>query len=352
MKQIIKFYVIIIFLFIYNQAFSQVRFLKKIDHYPKKNGDYFFQPLIDFQIKDNNLYAVENLSHKILKFSIDKELEHIKFIGMPGRGPGELKLPTGISIWNEEIVVKDSNAFSFFNLDGKFVKEFKTFSSKHEFVFVNGRIFWLNSNPEDNHLIEVYSQEGEKIFDFGNKFSSLNFSLFKGLGPFEVEKIAYSGNLLSDNVYIYYINTTFGKLIKFKLDGSKVLETNIGNLFEHLGKKAIEMNNKIFIEEGLDIRGKGSYRYYLIFIDAYLFENEIYLADPGWTPGEETANEQVNFIVLDKNTLEVNRKYIIKKEKTDHIICFAITKKDNALTFFTSLRRDSRNFVAEYGEEK
>lgn len=333
------------------EAFAQVGLLIKKDAYPKKSGDHDFKPLIDFQIEDSYLYAVENLSHKILIFSIFNGLNYVKFIGIPGRGNGEINLPTAISICDGKIAIKDDNAFSFFSLEGKFINEFKTYSSKRQFTFTQGKIFWFNSNPEDGHLIEVYSQEGKRLFVFGEKFISLNFSNFKGLGAFSVEKFAYDGKLLSDNEHVYYINKSLGNLIKFKLDGSKVLEANIGKIFENLGEKATEMN-KLWMEKGIDIeKEKGIFRYYPIFVDAYLFENEIYLADTGRIPGETTGNEVVNFVALDKNTLKPNRKYELRKEKNDNVICFAVAKEKKALAFIVCMRTDDRSSVIEYREK-
>ena len=359
MKRKIFFYIFFfLFSFTISLIFSAEKIiqLNKINYYPKKKNDYFFYPLPDLHTNiENNkiyLYAVENFGHKVLKFSIDKNLnlKLIKIIGRPGQGPGDLNLPVSISIDKGEIAVKDNIAFSFFNIEGKFLRKFKTFSGKESFFYLNNKIYWLNFNPEEKHLVEIRSNEGKKLKTFGKKFISLDFSIFKGLSPFRVEDHVYEGNLLYHNGIILYVNRKFGDLIKFNIEGRELKRKNITGFFGNYGAKMRMKNNELWIERGLDLaKTKRRIPIYNIFKDAYICKNKLYLISRNWYPklAEERVNKRV-IIALDVNSLNFVKKYEFWMKKFDRIVSFSIIEVNNKPVFFVQVRTEEGDYINVY----
>jgi len=332
-------------------------FLNEINFYPKGKEDYFFKAISDLAIVGEYLFAVVNLEHKMLKFSIKEKFKYIKSIGKQGEGPGDLTYPVKISIWNGVIAVCDTRTVSFFDLDGNFLRSFRIFHGRSNFVYVNRRIYYLNSSPDSKYLIEVYNEYGKKISEFGTKFLKVNFSLFKGLSPFNVEDLIYGGffgnHLLSDGFYIFYLNSKFGNIIKFKLDGTKLAETNVSLSFGEKGKKLLKENEKIWIETGLDLR-KTNYMVmeYNLFRDAYLYGDHLYLMEESIKVGEKLNEGIINILVLDKNTLKLAKSYKIKKIQEESFQCLSLCEQDRKRFFISKTTEKGEIVISEYRERE
>jgi len=171
---------LVIILFSTGEISAEVKELKRICYYPQKNDDLYFRVISDLEIIEDEIYAVANHEHKILVFKFeDYQIKHIRDIGRHGKGPGDLIRPARLSIWNHEIAVRSQNSFSFFNRNGNFLSRFKMFISRNLFVYLDNKIYWLNSKLEETHLIEVYTKEGERMSTFGKKFLSIDPLQFK-----------------------------------------------------------------------------------------------------------------------------------------------------------------------------
>ncbi len=303
------------------------------------------------------LFAVSNWDHKILKFQINEGLKLVKTIGRSGEGPGDLSFPVRISIWDGEIAVRSNRKISFFDLNGNFLRNFRIFHGGINFVYVKDKIYYVFSPPESEYLIEVYNKEGKKISQFGKKFIKINFSLFVGLNPFNVENFVYSGysgtTIVTDGVYIYYLNPKFGNFIKFKLDGEKVMEKSIGLYFGKKGEEILKENKKMWIKEGIDLRKTNNeLKDYNLFKDVYICGKNLYLLQENQTLKEKFEEEVVNILTFDKDSLKFSKTYKIKKTKDESFISLAVSEREGKLIFYLSKISEKDYIIAEYIEEK
>ncbi len=338
---------IILLLLNFGGANTQI-ILKKTDSYPKSEKDYYFRPAIDLAIEGDILYTVINFEHKILKLKLDGELRFDKLIGTPGQGPGDLTQPQSLSIWNGKIAVKDNFGFSFFSLDGVFLNKFRVFTANRNFLYLNNKIYYINPLPDKPFLIEVYDTQGKKLYDFGTKFIDLNFNLFRGMSPFSVESYVFYANLLSDGQLIYYLNQMFGRLIIFSLDGVLQKQIDLLPLFGGKGKKILRENEKMWIQEGLDLYVKSSFKPYYLFIDACLGGDKIYLFGSEWTPGKKERDEYIIIKCLDKKSLLPCGDYLIKRDKDERFMAFAVKEKEDKPSFYVSMQSSREYVIARY----
>ncbi len=264
--------------------------LTRYDYYPKNEDDYFFRPVVDLVILNDSLFGVENFSHKVLMFSIQDDIELMKVIGGVGQAPGEFRLPFRVSVWNDEMLIKDDVGFSFFDGEGKFKSRFvrTAYGNGSICLFSNDKIFMLNLKIDENHFIDVYTKDGEKISEFGEKYLEIDTSKYQGFRPFGIGRAVYEGILLDEGENIIYLNFKFGDIIKLYQNGDIISESNFSNYFGNHGKQVLRANKKIFIDEGIKLtKTNNSYPSYAVIKDAYLSSGKIYLLESEFTPGEK-----------------------------------------------------------------
>jgi hypothetical protein len=319
---------LVIFLFFAASVlYGDVMELKRTFFYPKESQDYYFKPISDLLCVDDMIYGVENLRNKViaLKFEPTK-ISYTFDIGRPGEGPGDLQHPFSLSIRNDEIAVKEAGFFSFFNKAGKYLFKFRAFSYNNDFVYINNKIYWRNANLKEDHLIEIYTKEGERISSFGKKFLAADINAFQN-PPF-IESLLYEGYIFSDGKSIFYFNSRFGNYIIFSLEGKTLAEGDISEYFGERGKKIKEYNNETYIERKKDKKRKSlGYPRSEIFEDGYLYNNKIYFISSTIMSknGMKTIFELRKFDIKSINPLE---EYIIQKDGICRLDSLAILEKD------------------------
>lgn len=314
--------------------------LIKKNVYPIDMDDYYFRPLVDLSIVDNHLFAVENFGHQVIKFSIkDDVIQLVKIIGKSGQGPGDLIFPTAISIFNKEILVKDNASFTFYDLDGNYINRFKSFIGKIPFFLTNNKIYWINFDPKDTHLIQVLSKTGETQSNFGKKLYSINFNKFKGLGHSKIEKLVYDGYLFSNGNNIFYVNEKFGDIIVFDFNGNELGKKNISQEFGDNGRFILDTNIKIWLKEGFDLSKTDNFiPNKRILEDACLVDNRIYLLSSNWLPEKKSGESKMYIIALDPKSLQKVNEYTLQKSSEDSIICFAVKMEEGNPSFYFFIR--------------
>jgi hypothetical protein len=334
-------------------SFSETHLSRKIYNLPEDSPGFKYGA--DIEVVGEDIIVLENIGHRLYKFRVNGDLKFIKTIGRKGKGPSDLHLPSELSFWNGVIAVKDEEGISFFNEDGSYLNKFRLFSPRISFVFVKDKIYFASSIPSSQYLIGVYNKEGKRLMSFGEKFLNLNINVHKKARPLFSEKYFYSGKLLSDGAFIYYLSAKFGKVFKFDLDGKKVLEKDISSVFGEKGKRIRKENNDM-LRDGIKLIGKRSYPRYLLFEDSYLFKDKIYiLTSKSWDPGPARASKGVcdSYItVLCKSTLNPEKKYLIKLNDDERIHSFAVTEKDGQVIFFAPMFTKEGTDIAVFKEKK
>lgn len=302
------------------------------------DDDYYFRAIVDLEIINEKLYAIDNWGHHLLSFSIKEGISLEKKIGQQGQGPGDLQYPGTLSIGSGEVAVKDNNGISFFSLDGKFKRKFKTYRGPKGFAFINRKIFRINPDPDSDYLIEIYSDEGKKLSHFGKKFCSLDFSLYKGISPNMVERLVFEGILFTKGNFIYYLSKYFGILNQYDLEGKRIAETDIVNIFNKHEKEVLTNNQLLWLKNGITLDANNrKVECFTIFQDAYLSGTKIYLLE-GIRALKLAQGKQKHCIKeIDVNSLEVTNEYCFKRIEDEHAISLAVLATQDGMKFYISM---------------
>jgi hypothetical protein len=305
---------------------ADVKELRKVLYYPKETQDYYFRPLISLMSLGNLIFAIENLRNKAIALNlVYPRLTYAFDLGRPGQGPGDLMHPMSLSIWNEEIAIKDSGFFSFFDKNGRFLSKFRVFENEKAFIYQDNKIYWLNPTLDENHLIEVYLKEGKRISTIGKKFIEADVRAFRN--PSLIESLLYEGNLFSDGKSLFYFNSRFGRFIIFSFEGKVLSEGDISKIFGERGEKIKEFNNDVYIKRTKKENQASGYPRPVIFEDGYLHKDKLYFINSIIKKnGEKTIFE---LKILKAKTMNLLDEYVITKEGVCRLDSLAVIEIDN-----------------------
>lgn len=322
--------------------------LKHVSSYPSKNNDIFFKPIICLDILDNQIYGVDNLDNKVIKFNITHpEITYSSDIGRPGQGPGDLMHPMYLSIWQQRICIKDGGAFSFFEKSGEFISRFKTFEGNDVFVYRNGEIFWLNPKLNENQLIDVYNEEGLRVRTFGRKKLNVDSKAF--LNPPSILSEVYSGSLLSDANALYYFNSRFGYYEIYSFNGQLIRSGSINDGFGDRGEKVPAFNSAVYIERTKDKKERSGYPLPVVFERAYMCKSSIYFAGTRiMAKGESTIIDIKEF---SRETMKLKGEYFIKKADVCRLDAFAVLEQNGSRFFVLSITNLGEGYFLELYNE-
>lgn len=325
---------ILFLLLIVGRLSSDTRVLKRLDYYPKSDSDYYFKPICSLAAHGNTIYGVENLSTRVVAFRLDyPQFSFSFFVGRPGQGPGDLLYPMAISIWGDSIAIKEASAFSLFGLKGIFQSKFKIYSNNSSFVFHGDRIFWLNPSIKQDHLIEVYSRDGERILTIGKK------SIIRGVvasDPNDIDRI-YEGMIFLYGQSIYYLSSKFGCYSRYTLRGDLLAE---GDITEYLGERGAAVkkyNTDVHINHTRKNDGKTGYPKPLIFEAASLYKNFLYLMGSRFDR-QGAVQTILDLKICDLNSMSaINSDFVIEKEGICRIDSFIILEDKGKLYLLLSI---------------
>ncbi len=307
--------------------YGDVTELKRILIYPKESQDYYFRPLVDLANLGSYLFAVENLRNRVIAFKLEyPKLTYAFDVGRPGQGTGDLMHPISLSIWNDEIAVKESGFFSIFDKNGKSLSKFRIFADSRAFVYQDNKIYWLNPNLEENHLIEVYQKAGERIFTMGTKFIKANSRAF--INPPRIEGLLYEGRLFSDGKTIIYFSSRFGKYFVFSLGGEALREGDINTIFGERGKKISKYNQDVYIERTKKEDQHSGYPFPLIFEDGCLHKDEIYFINSSIIQ-KTRPKTIIELKIISLKSMNLLSEYIIEKDGVIRIDSLEVIEINN-----------------------
>ena len=127
-------------------------------------------------IYQDTIYSVKSNDSCIVYYNLEGKF--LKEFGTFGDEPGEFNQPQNLEIFENKIFVTDSgnNRIQIFDLEGKFLKEFGTFGDEPgEFNGVMG--ITLNNNKilvadGTNNRIQIFDLEGKFLKEIKSKFNS------------------------------------------------------------------------------------------------------------------------------------------------------------------------------------
>ena len=321
--------------------------LQRISFYPKNANDYIFMPINDMEILGEVIYGVENRGHKVIAFKM--EFPQIKYdfeIGQLGQGPGDLQLPLSISIWENEIAIKEEGFISFFKKNNEFSGKFRVSSPHKCFLFCDDKIYWVNPNLKENYLFEAYTKEGKRISTFGTKFLDIDPNSFPGKNPAFIQYLIYRGNLFFYGNSLFYFNSLFGRYYQFSLDGEIIKEGDISGCFEKRGKEIKEFNSDQYIKKKNQEGKTSGYSMNVIFEDGYLHEDKIYFSSTAFSHenGEQTI---IDIRTVNINTMNLLEKHRIRREGICRLDSIAVFEKNGEDYILLSLADFDKGFFLE-----
>jgi len=311
-----------------------------------------YTAIIDLELYEDKIILVENFTgHRLLKFSKNGDL--IKSMGKMGKEPGELASPIEMSIWENKIAVKDNAGLTLFNVDGSFIRRFNPFVNIVSFVYTNNKIFILTATPDKESLIDVFSPEGKFLNEFGEGFLKLDYSKYKSMSPIHAKGKVYDGKLLSNGEYLYYLNSKFGNVLVFSMNGEKKREYNITSFFGEEGRQVVQNNKKLWLEEGIDLeKTGGNIPSRILFIDACMSRDKIYLLRRTVITLEEGYKIENDITVLDANSMQAIDIYKVKKSEDELALALFVEEYENEPVFHFTMRvKDKASIYAEYRRE-
>jgi len=346
---------LLLFIFVFHSLAlsSETKWLVKQNHFRIGTDEEGYRALTDLRIIKQGIIILENYpGHRILSYSKDGKL--LKTMGKMGKEPGELAAPIEISLWKDEIAVKDNSGLSIFRTDGSFVRRVNPFVNIVSFVYIKDKIYLLTATPDKKSLIDVFTPEGEFLFDCGEGFFELDYSKYKHMSPIHAKGFVYEGKLLSDGENLYYLNASFGNVLVFSLKGEKIAEYNITSIFGEEGEQVAKSNTKLWLEEGIDLeKTKRRIPTKEMFRDAFLYQDKIYVLTRKIIQLEEGYKQENEIIVLDKKSFRLIDSFKVKKNDDEGVLALAVVAKDNEPIFhFTMWIRDKACIYSVYRREK
>lgn len=327
-------------------------YLSRIQYGTPEDG-LIYQYGIDIAVSGNEVFVLENLKHRVLKYRLNGQLESVKTIGQKGKGPSDLYLPVEFSLWNGVLAIDDEEAISFFDTDGRFLGRFRFHSPGASILHVNDRVYIASPAVDSSDLVGIYDRKGKLLNSFCKKSLDLESDKHKRGNRFFSQRYFYEGKLLTDGERIYYINAIFGWLIEFTLEGKKVRESNVAEVAGELGKRVLKASNDR-LSEGIKIGRDRTYYKYTLFHDAFLFKKTIYILVANLNDPDSTAYNrrslETYIVPVEVKTLTPGKKYRIKLEEGERVHSFVVTERGGKVTFLVSMYTKEGSDIVGFSE--
>lgn len=328
--------------------------LKKGNFYPQNSTDQAVRSVADMADLNNHLYVVVSLNHKVLSFALDNGIRLTGEFGKHGQGPGEFNRPTRISVCENEFLIKDEAGYTYLNANGDFLG--KLALPSYDFGSICAYAYYLvlmvNFQMNEKHLIDVYSKDGRKISQIGEKFITYDTSKYEGFSPVRIGNSIYSGSLLIEEEFVYYLNFKLGYILKYRVDGTKIAESNFNELFGLHGKKVYEFNKKTFLDAGVKLsHANRRIPDYGIIEDAYIQSGILYLLESEFIPGSSQRKETIRIIALKVSTLELLVEYELAKAANQRATCFSVIQLQDEPVFYVCLDGENLQIVEYRAQE-
>lgn len=345
--KIISFFLLLIILTanIYSNDYQ----LERKELFINYKNEGYFKGITDLKLYRNFLFIVDFKSTQVLEFEFGNGIDFLRFIGTKGQGPGELQGPFAISIDNDIISIVDQANISFFDIEGNYINRFRFFSKHIDSLLTDKFFFLLTTNPKTNHIIEAYTIEGKRIVVFGEKYLKIEYKTKDLISIALVEHTIYSGKLLTDGNYIYYINNRFGILQKYSFSGNLVIQKDIISNFDDNEKRKADKNRLRFLKNEYILNKENpSIKSYDIFLDAKILNKQIYFLLDQHNILNNSPKFSVEILSIDKDSFENNSKYTVPLSKGEWIWNFEVKMEEGIPIFLVNINSDEGIGIYEF----
>ena len=137
---------------------------------PDGGEDYMFQNVRAVTANDNgDIYVVDFKAQHVKVFNIHGE--HLRTIGRPGQGPGELFLPRTVSLSKQdEVVIGDMNNITYFTTEGDYIKRISLAKANISTIRMDsdGNYFGYSIiRDEGVYALKKYDPELKELYLYG-----------------------------------------------------------------------------------------------------------------------------------------------------------------------------------------
>lgn len=322
--------------------------LIKGSFYPQNSNALALQSVTDMAELNNHLYVIESMAHKILAFSLEDGISLVREFGKQNQGTNDFNQPSRISICENEILIKDENGYTYLNENGDILGRLALpsydFGSICAYAYY--MVLMVNFQMNEKHLIDVYSKDGRKISQIGEKFITYDTSKYEGFSPIRIGSTVYEGSLLIEEEFVYYLNFKLGYLLKYRVDGTKISETNFNEFFGLHGKKVYDFNKMTFLDAGVKLsHANRRIPAYTIIEDAYIQSGVLYLLESEFVPGDSPRKEKLKIVALNASTLDLLKEYELTKDANQRATCFSVIHSQNNPRFYIYMEGDASRIV-------
>jgi hypothetical protein len=191
--------------------------------------EYMFSRIRSVAVsEDERIFILDNREAHVKVF--DKDGHYLMTIGSPGQGPGELNRPRGISLNQKELMVHEAGRFSFFSLEGEFLRHQ---SSKEVWALASimdsaGNIYVTEGfrDPDSpRYLLKKFNSQMNFISQIASSPApdvSKSFNPFMPVAHWQIDK---DNNIVYGypKTYEIRISNPEGKLIKKSTKAQKIM---------------------------------------------------------------------------------------------------------------------------------
>jgi hypothetical protein len=324
-------------------AFGEsIKLERAVVEFDFKNDGYY--QTIPFIAMHNDLFFIsDNFKHRILVFRFHKNLlEFCRAIGQPGQGPGDLMLPTDISVSADSLAVRDELGISFFGSDGVYKSRFTLLSKSTAMLYLKPDVYIATCDSRSPDLIQVYAESGKMSLSFQEKraLHPLRYDIHKGLSPDSVERIVFDGILRAEGSSLYYLSRRFGDFVKYGLSGKAIIKKELAPLLSDNERAKSEENRRMFIDDGFDlIKNNRMVPNLHLFSDAQILNGRLYLLIDGWDLSKKKMKSTIEFVEIDIGSWRILNTYFAETVTSrESAANFVLLDDDEKLTFLTRLR--------------
>jgi len=301
------------------------------------DSDTFYMGLCrDIASRGNTLFILENQEHRVQIVSLRERNTYLGSLVKKGEGPGETWLPSQVvSAASGEILISDNRGISIFDPENQFSDRFRVYTPRISMCHANDSIYFATIRPEQAHLVDVYTMDGERKGAFFDKFLEVGSSRGQARDLARNERYLYRGDLLTDQTHLYYLNAPFGRLWKMDLSGKIIDERDLSKAFGPRGRFILD-KNQAYLDDPALLEAPDGFITYPLYKDACLVNDKIYLLR--WVDPDPLFESEIkDILVFDTNSLTLVEKLHFRMEKGEFIHAFIVLEQDGKRRIITTM---------------
>ncbi len=284
-----------------------------------------FRSAVFLAVDGHGVYVSDNLRHRVLQYELNPALTRLRFvrqIGRPGQGPGDLWMPSNLTIDHHTLAIHDATGVVFFTPEGQFLHRVRLVIPGVLNMVSHDRLYGLDTNPQTDHFLNVFDTRGQSVGNLGRKPLRKRLDSFLARVPDTRNKVHllldfYKGQLFPTSRGLCYVNLTWGFVTEFDFAGH--LQRTV-NLAERYGSAATAITRWNTTEFETYLKNTNYTQIHDMFNRVYATPTRFYLLSAAL--GDDAA---IAVKVIDRHRLQPVEAYRLRKpDHTDMVYSFFV----------------------------